>query len=172
MSGLCVRTMCTLSFSQRGRQPEEVTGSHPRVHKKSPDLTSEDSILVRDTGIEPARGRIFRAREAPINLSLAEGASPRRSLVHTPGTQKIPGSNIRGFHTCARYWDRTSDLFRVREARYRCANRAQHYDFVRGEDGIRTRVHGFAGRCLTTRPPHRIRSTRERVRTLGVLTSG
>ena len=23
-----------------------------------------------------------------------------------------------------RYWDRTSDLFRVREARYRCANRA------------------------------------------------
>ena len=128
----------------------------PRVHKKSPDLPSEDSILVRDTGIEPARGRIFRAREAPINLSLAEGVSPRRSLVRPPGTQKIPGSNIRGFHTCARYWDRTSDLFRVREARYRCANRAQHYDVVRGEDGIRTRVHGFAGRCLTTRPPHRI----------------
>ena len=25
--------------------------------------------------------------------------------------------------TCGRYWDRTSDLFRVREARYRCANR-------------------------------------------------
>lgn len=23
-----------------------------------------------------------------------------------------------------RYWDRTSDLFRVREARYRCANRS------------------------------------------------
>ena len=74
---------------------------------------------------------------------------------------------------CARYWDRTSDLFRVREARYRCANRA-HKTIVllRGEDGTRTRVHGFAGRCLTTRPPHRIRSTRERVRTLGVLTSG
>ena len=101
-------------------------------------------------------GGIFRAREAPINLSLAEGVSPRRSLVRPPGTQKIPGLTIRGFHTCARYWDRTSDLFRVREARYRCANRAQHYDVVRGEDGIRTRVHGFAGRCLTTRPPHRI----------------
>ena len=25
--------------------------------------------------------------------------------------------------TGGRYWDRTSDLFRVREARYRCANR-------------------------------------------------
>ena len=24
-----------------------------------------------------------------------------------------------------RYWDRTSDLFRVKEARYRCANRPQ-----------------------------------------------
>ena len=33
---------------------------------------------MRDTGFEPARGRIFRAREAPINLSLAEGVS--RSL--------------------------------------------------------------------------------------------
>ena len=55
MSGLCGRTMCTLSFSQRGRQPEEVTGSPP------------------------------------------------------PGTQKIPGLTIRGFHTCARYWVRTSE---------------------------------------------------------------
>ena len=26
---------------------------------------------------------------------------------------------------CGRYWDRTSDLFRVREARYRCANRPE-----------------------------------------------
>ena len=135
----------------------------PRVHKKSPDLPSEDSILVRDTGIEPARGRIFRAREAPINLSLAEGVSPRRSLVRPPGTQKIPGSNIRGFlNICARYWDRTSDLFRVREARYRCANRAHKtVVLLRGEDGIRTRVHGFAGRCLTTRPPHRIHLSRD-----------
>ncbi len=28
-----------------------------------------------------------------------------------------------GHSSCGRYWDRTSDLFRVREARYRCANR-------------------------------------------------
>ena len=27
------------------------------------------------------------------------------------------------FLASGRYWDRTSDLFRVREARYRCANR-------------------------------------------------
>ena len=45
---------------------------------------------MRDTGFEPARGRIFRAREAPINLSLAEGVSPRRSLVRSWGYKKSP----------------------------------------------------------------------------------
>ena len=43
--------------------------------------------------------------------------SPRHE--RTPG---IPG--VFGVLRSARYWDRTSDLFRVREARYRCANRA------------------------------------------------
>ena len=58
----------------------------------------------------------------------------------------------------ARYWDRTSDLFRVREARYRCANRAREGCSVvmRGGDGIRTRVNGFAGRCLASRPRHQV----------------
>ena len=32
-----------------------------------------------------------------------------------------------GVEPRARYWDRTSDLFRVREARYRCANRAHKW---------------------------------------------
>ena len=45
---------------------------------------------MRDTGIEPARGRTFRAREAPINLSLAEGISPRRSLVRPWVHKKSP----------------------------------------------------------------------------------
>ncbi|GEM_PF-2234320 len=41
---------------------------------------------------------------------------------------------------CARYWDRTSDLFRVREARYRCANRASaSRGRYRADDGTRTR---------------------------------
>ena len=33
-----------------------------------------------------------------------------------------------GLLSCGRYWDRTSDLFRVREARYRCANRPRFSD--------------------------------------------
>ena len=45
---------------------------------------------MRDTGFEPARGRIFRAREAPIILSLAEGISPRRSLVRPRVHKKSP----------------------------------------------------------------------------------
>lgn len=40
----------------------------------------------------------------------------------SPGNEKTPGEP--GVSGGARYWDRTSDLFRVREARYRCANRA------------------------------------------------
>ena len=39
------------------------------------------------------------------------------------GKAETPG--LPGVSCGARYWDRTSDLFRVREARYRCANRAQ-----------------------------------------------
>ena len=43
------------------------------------------------------------------------------------------------FHCCScggRYWDRTSDLFRVREARYRCANRPKLYEVVEVATGF------------------------------------
>jgi len=33
---------------------------------------------------------------------------------------------------------------------------------ARGEDGIRTRVYGFAGRCLASRPLHRFGETSSR----------
>ena len=173
MSELCVRTMCTLSFSQRGRQPEEVTGSPPGIQKiPGPSIRGFLNICAR-YWVRTSEGKNFPSARGTNKSFPRRGRQPEEVTGSPPGTQKIPGSNIRGFHTCARYWDRTSDLFRVREARYRCANRAHKtVVLLRGEDGIRTRVHGFAGRCLTTRPPHRIRSTRERVRTLGVLTSG
>ena len=60
---------------------------------------------------------------------------PRRSIspdgARHSDTNKKPPEN-RGFGG-ARYWDRTSDLFRVREARYRCANRARWGYSVSGE---------------------------------------
>ena len=95
---------------------------------------------VRDTGIEPVTSSVSgkRATAAPIALYSFVAPEPEGP--------------------CARYWDRTSDLFRVKEARYRCANRAGQPPFlpvIRGGDGIRTRVYGFAGRCLASRPRHR-----------------
>ena len=156
MSGLCGRTMCTLSFSQRGRQPEEVPGSPPGT-QKIPGPNIRGFHTCARYWDRTSEGKNFPSARGTNKSFPRRGRQPEEVTGSPPGTQKIPGSNIRGFlNICARYWDRTSDLFRVREARYRCANRAQHYDVVRGEDGIRTRVHGFAGRCLTTRPPHRI----------------
>ena len=35
-------------------------------------------------------------------------------------------------HKCGRYWDRTSDLFRVKEARYPCANRPEASTILAG----------------------------------------
>ena len=156
--------------------------------------SGRDSVLRRDTEDAKRCVRIFRkrpqgarseARAGPLRrrggnirstASRTNTSQQRSTIPPNPKTKKLNTKALipknQGF-ICARYWDRTSDLFRVREARYRCANRAHKtVVLLRGEDGIRTRVHGFAGRCLTTRPPHRIRSTRERVRTLGVLTSG
>ena len=158
------------------QKAEKATAPSPPVRyagiaHPSPALTEPGlGVLLREW-----RGGVLRS---DIRVPEAKrGRVPCRNKEDAPqGTEKLNtkalSSKAKGF-ICARYWDRTSDLFRVREARYRCANRAHKtVVLLRGEDGIRTRVHGFAGRCLTTRPPHRIRSTRERVRTLGVLTSG
>ena len=56
----------------------------------------------------PVLGRAGRARAVRLD--------PRER-------QKSPRSVDLGLVLGGRYWDRTSDLFRVREARYRCANR-------------------------------------------------
>ena len=75
------------------------------------------------------------------------GLAPQCGLRGAEGKKRPPVT--RGFG--GRYWVRTSDLFRVKEARYHCANRPL---VKRGGDGIRTRVDGFAGRCLASRPLH------------------
>jgi hypothetical protein len=62
----------------------------------------------RTTGFEPATS------------TLARWCSSQLSYVRKKHSCAPKASNC-----SARYWDRTSDLFRVREARYRCANRAQ-----------------------------------------------
>ena len=159
----------------RRRQPPPLPVRYAGIAHTSPALTEPRlSILHRKRrgGVLRRDIRVPEAKRGRVPCRNKEDTTPPQTQETKKLNTKALSSKAKGF-ICARYWDRTSDLFRVREARYRCANRAHKtVVLLRGEDGIRTRVHGFAGRCLTTRPPHRIRSTRERVRTLGVLTSG
>ena len=159
----------------RRRQPPPPPVRYTGIARTSPALTEPGSSVLltgqRD-GVLRRDIRVPEAKRGRVPCRNKEEHPPSANKETKKLNTKALSSKAKGF-ICARYWDRTSDLFRVREARYRCANRAHKtVVLLRGEDGIRTRVHGFAGRCLTTRPPHRIRSTRERVRTLGVLTSG
>ncbi len=144
--------------------------------------------MVGDTGIEPVTSSVSgkRATAAPIarnrkdpvwickryraddeirtrDIHLGKVVLYQLSYVRSfcsPGQAGGTSSKLPYFG--GRYWDRTSDLFRVREARYRCANRPLHpagtgnQGFHRGGYGIRTRVYGFAGRCLASRPTHRV----------------
>ena len=43
-----------------------------------------------------------------------------------------------------RYWDRTSDLFRVREARYRCASRPGCFEVETGFEPVYTDLQSVA----------------------------
>ena len=158
--------------------------SQEEPHKKA----APGELLVGDTGIEPVTSSVSgkRATAAPI----ARNRKNRRELLgresgrrdsnsrHPPWQGGALPAELRphmksspaGPWYCmkqvalpgGRYWDRTSDLFRVREARYRCANRpfypaeTGNHGFHRGGYGIRTRVYGFAGRCLASRPTHRV----------------
>src|SRR5699024_4117518 len=60
-------------------------------------------------------------------MSRSCDTSARSSTPVFPGADLAPvegpGPRDRGLRGGGRYWDRTSDLFRVRVARYRCANR-------------------------------------------------
>ena len=111
------------------------------------DLLNEWTVPDRVRGVRhPARmygGRVHRGdasrvsrrrMSGPVNGCRGEslirarhpftGPTSLRSAVRSDVEhEKTPGEP--GVSVCARYWDRTSDLFRVREARYRCANRAR-----------------------------------------------
>ena len=105
----------------------------------------------------------------PVSQAWRHGSGRAGPERQKPGNDERPSRWGTAFRGGGRYWDRTSDLFRVREARYRCANRpglicertAQGGTAVlRGGDGIRTHVHGFAGRCLASRPLHQVEPDR------------
>src|SRR5690606_4140549 len=76
-----------------------------RTEEQGREAGADDAATQRQAG----------GRRGGHASSLATGAV---SLGHDEG----PRSSTWGL-AGGRYWDRTSDLFRVREARYRCANR-------------------------------------------------
>ena len=78
-------------------------------------LPVTEELLTRDPEGEVAREKYWGAE--PNGSIKPSGLNPS----NRDSKKKTPVS--RGF-SCERYWDRTSDLFRVREARYRCANRS------------------------------------------------
>ena len=90
----------------------------PTVNNQPPTVrTSTRMTTIRTVGHSPPR-----VRERAVSWCACPTYVPRRPDRANPGSRKPPAD--RRF-ICARYWDRTSDLFRVREARYRCANRAR-----------------------------------------------
>ena len=84
------------------------------VHDSAPAAPPCASAVVR-YDCATARYR----RRSPLAQSFPEGG---RSDAAERDRRQKPRHLCRGF-AGGRYWDRTSDLFRVREARYRCANR-------------------------------------------------
>ena len=135
--------------------------SIPRTSRISPRRSGRSTVLPRMTIRSPIVACIALTSCAQNYAgSQCRARAPAAAVF---GYKKTPF--YRGFY-CGRYWDRTSDLFRVREARYRCANRPNFWELRTlrmftengGGYGIRTRVNGFAGRCLASRPIHQLGS--------------
>jgi hypothetical protein len=74
-----------------------------------------------------------RPRNADNEAALTEWDRGLAADIHCGRWRPATGTAM---FTGGRYWDRTSDLFRVKEARSRCANRPNCPAITRGGDGI------------------------------------
>ena len=124
-----------------------MTRSHPRsAHHREPGPDERDDIHHQDQQGAPDKTFFSAAhsmrRTAPASRPYGRyavglrpsldpdayfGAPRQLSEKTAPATKNPLTDPAPSGMTCGypggRYWDRTSDLFRVREARYRCANR-------------------------------------------------
>ena len=93
-------------------------GNHRRKRSAAGNPSAEPSERRATTAAERSEGaKGVRVAEPPLAASEALPHKRRRR----PGP-RFPRTRV-AYRLRGRYWDRTSDLFRVREARYRCANR-------------------------------------------------
>ncbi len=130
----------------RGDQPQRpyrtaALNQRPRTNPRRPTTAAvPDSGAQPETPHQPAatnHSRRAKRRRRGCGWrsphSAASEAQPhkrrRRPAPRFPRTRVA--HRLRG-----RYWDRTSDLFRVREARYRCANRPRYSGLLEVETGF------------------------------------
>jgi hypothetical protein len=118
-------------------------GRPPRARRPSPPAMPRDHLPfglgIRRRSNPAAAGRHPDAGAGAggraADLILCSHFAPtvsdttRRARYQKSGNEPLSCVNAGG-----RYWDRTSDLFRVKEARSRCANRPRYH--CRGGDGI------------------------------------
>ena len=103
------------------RAPHAGVGSATHLVNCTMDAIDAPQIAPRGATTEGSPiSRPVRAAEAP---AAARKKSWYSSSASEPNMTEPPLT--RGF-TGGRHWDRTSDLFRVREARYRCASRPMY----------------------------------------------
>ena len=97
----------------------------PRTERRVPHAPADDPAILR---AEHIAHDAYRGGGCESAFWGRRRENPRRT----------------GGFSGGRYWDRTSDLFRVREARYRCANRPCPGDsIVSLPDAVREVATGF-----------------------------
>ena len=107
--------------------------AHPRAHARIPGQARRTAVrvapLLTSTTTPPRTDTPARAH-SPVSAERSHGLVNWRgekrtrngtAAGHREENTKKPDQKIR--LDGGRYWDRTSDLFRVKEARYPCANR-------------------------------------------------
>ena len=90
-------------------------GAHRRGPRRYRGIRGQATLAVR----EPRLGAADAASRTSALLPPCSWPASRQPSKPTDG---------------GRYWDRTSDLFRVREARYRCANRPESSSAGQGRE--------------------------------------
>jgi hypothetical protein len=114
--------------------------------------------LERTTGFEPATSTLARWRSSQLSYvrmwsCVRKRNTPRGEFsVRDTGIEPVT-SSVSGKRATAAP---IAPVKAVRPSQLPgpLHSRLQAY-LMRGGDGIRTRVYGFAGRCLASRPPHR-----------------
>gem|GEM_PF-1610301 len=85
-----------------------------------------------------------RARRNRFSGPARQRAASRCAQLSTHNSTRAPNQILTRDFVGGRHWDRTSDLFRVREARYRCASRPGCFEVETGFEPVYTDLQSVA----------------------------